>query len=276
MTDSAHSPYLAPYPAPFPVNYPKALLAMYRLTRDKENTRHVFDVVRHTNGSSTEPAFRRFDASEVGRKQREDRARLLRALDDRDRLRRLPEGTFGRTYADFMDREGLSTNGVQDADREANPGRLETLERDFPEAYTYFWYMNLSHDLYHVLTGYHRDALGEAALLRFTHEHTGSNGIKFIARMAGLRIRLEDRGVPVGKIMSEAARLGAEAEDFITTDWTELLDLPLGEVRERLNVGRPETYLSVPKERLYAIGTKFTKKGEARPAPAPDGTAQAA
>ena len=243
-------PKMPPHP---PVNYLRAAKSMYDLTRDKEDTTHVFAVVRAVNGNSTEAAFQRFCASETGRLSMEEPLRLLRAMDDRDRLRALPQDTFGHAYARFMDREGLSTNGVQEAAVAAGTD-YDMLRRDYPWAYAYFWHQNLSHDLYHVLTGYGRDALGEGAVLRFTYEHSGSNGIKFISRFAGLRVRLEDWGVPAGAILREAGRLGREAEDFITADWASLFELPLAEVRARLNVGRPDIYLGIPQARLAKIG----------------------
>ena len=243
-------PVMPPHP---PVNYLRAAKAMYDLTRDKEDTTHVFNCIRSVNGTSTEAAFQRFCASETGRLSMEEPLRLLRAMDDRERLRALPEDTFGRAYARFMDREGLSTNGVQEAAVAAGTD-YDMLRREYPWAYAYFWHQNLSHDLYHVLTGYGRDALGEGSVLRFTYEHSGSNGIKFISRFAGLRVRLEDLRIPAGAILREAGRLGREANDFITADWASLLDLPLAEVCARLNVGTPEIYLSVPQARLARIG----------------------
>ena len=253
MTEARASHDVPRDPPTFPVNYARAAKAMLDLTRDKEDTTHVFSVIRNVNGTSPLPAFHRFCASETGRRALAEPHRLLRAMDDRDRLRALPEDTFGHAYARFMDREGLSTNGVQEAAAEAGTD-YDMLRRDYPHAYAYYWYQNLSHDLYHVLTGYGRDALGEGAVLRFTYEHSGSNGIKFIARFAGLRVRLEDRGIPAGPILREAGRLGREANDFITADWASLLDRPLEEVRQRLNVGTPRRYLAVPQARLARIG----------------------
>ena len=240
-------------PPALPVNYLRAAKSMLDLIDDKEDTRYVFDVIRQVNGASPEPAFRRFCASGTGQRAMREPHRLLDAMDDREGLRALPADTLGHAYARFMDREGLSTNGVQEAAVAAGTD-YDMLRRDYPWAYAYYWYQNLSHDLYHILTGYGRDALGEGAVLRFTYEHSGSNGIKFISRFAGLRVRVEDPKVPAGAILREAGRLGREARDFITADWTTLLDLPLAEVRSRLNVGTPRRYLAVPPERLARIG----------------------
>ena len=236
-----------------PKNYLRALVCFRRLANDKENTRHVFDIVRAVNGDSMVASFERFHASDVGRRAMDDPGCLLRAMGDRDALRALPEGTLGRAYLAFVEREGLDTNGVQEAAVEAGID-YDVLRRDYPHMYAYAWWQNLSHDLYHVVTGYNRDAIGEGAVLRFTYEHSGSDGARFIARFAGLRARMEAPRVPAGAIMREASRLGREANDFITADWIALLPMPLDEVRRTLNVGTPHAYLSVPKDVLLSIG----------------------
>ena len=236
-----------------PKNYLRALVCFRRLANDKENTRHVFDIVRAVNGDSMTRSFARFHAAPVGRLAMSDPQRLLRAMDDRDALRQLPEGTLGRAYLAFMEREALDTNGVQEAAVEAGID-YDMLLRDYPHMYAYAWWQNLSHDLYHVVTGYNRDALGEGAVLRFTYEHTGSDGARFIARFAGLRARMEALRVPAGAIMREASRLGRQANDFVTADWVDLLGRPLSEVRRTLNVGTPHVYLSVPESVLLSIG----------------------
>lgn len=245
-----HEPAMPPAP---PVNYLTAARAMLALTRDKENTRHVFDVVRAVNGTSPKRGFDRFCASPLGQATIEDPHRLLRVMDDRAALLNLPENTFGHAYARFMEREGLSTNGVHEASV-AVADDYETFVADYPWLATYHWHMNLTHDLYHILTGYGRDALGEGAVLRFTFEHSHTDGIRFIARFAGLRVRLEDFGIPAGAVLREAGRLGREATGFVTTDWVSLFERPLDEVRRRLNVGTPRRYLAIAPERLAKIG----------------------
>ena len=248
MSDAAR-PVMPPTP---PRNLPRAMRGMFDLIRDKEETRHVFTIVRAMNGDSMRPAFDRFHASEAGRRWREDREHLLRAMSDRDALRQLPAGTLGRIYVDFMDCEGLSTNGVQDAARGSGYD-YDAMERDHPDLYVFSWFNNLAHDLHHIVIGYGRDGLGEAALLAFTYEHTGSAGANFIAHMGGLKARADAPRVPVGRILREAHTLGRNAADFMAVDWTTLLPLPLDEVRRRLRVTLPHAYLAVPKEVLDGI-----------------------
>ncbi|WP_051881502.1 Coq4 family protein [Parvularcula oceani] len=240
-------------PTPLPRNYPRAFKRMYDLTRNKEDTTFVFDVIRAVNGDSMVPAFRRFCASDVARRYMADRPYLLRALDDRTALLALPVGTLGRTYAEFMQAEGLDTNGVQEAAIAAGVD-YDLFAREYPAFYAFSWANNLSHDLHHIVSGYGRDGLGETALLAFNHKQTGSAGAAFIAHFGGLKARLDAPRVPVGRIIAEAKRNGRDAEDFVTTDWVPLLERPLQEVRERLKVRRPALYEAVPKETLDLIG----------------------
>ena len=44
-------------------------------------------------------------------------------------------------------------------------------------------HIRASHDLWHVLTGYHRDYLGELQLLAFSYYQTGSPAYKWITRL---------------------------------------------------------------------------------------------
>lgn len=243
---------IIPLPPANPVNLPAALRNMWRLIRNKEDTRLVFEVVRHVSGKSSYPAFHEFCASDYGRSIIADPGRHLRLMDDREGLRSLPVGTFGRAYADFMDREGLFTNGVYEAAREAGFG-LEEFEKDYPEYHTFRHVIMLTHDLYHIITGYGRDGLGEAALLAFTHEQHGENGAAFIAFFAGLKVRSERFDIPVGQIMKEAREMGRASARFLCTDLTEMLDWPLEEVRRTLNVGPAPLYASIPQDVLDSL-----------------------
>src|SRR3546814_16494227 len=89
-------------------------------------------------------------------------------LDDHDALRRLPEGSVGRVYVDFMEREGLTAQGLVDESlkfRRGKPSHDDMLE-------LYGNRLRATHDLFHILTGYGRDALGEQCVLAFSYSQT--------------------------------------------------------------------------------------------------------
>jgi len=217
----------------------EAWRAFHRLIADKEDTRHVFDFIRAVNGRSGEPAFRRFIQSDYGRALIEDRSRLEAALTDRARLEAMGPDSFAAAYLEYLDREGLDPLGVREASIASAPQLYERLRTEYPEFETMTFNGQLTHDLFHVLTGYGRDALGEALLLVFTGLQSGSRGTRWLGRLAGLRIRWEAPSLPVGRMMAAASRMAREAAHFPTTDLTALFPLKLGEARARLGV-RPD------------------------------------
>ena len=90
---------------------------------------------------------------------------LVTILDDHEALRRLPAGSVGQVYCDFMEREGLSAQGLVDELEKYRPANSR-----FDDQVD--WYMRRlrdTHDLMHVLSGYGRDALGEQCVLAFTY-----------------------------------------------------------------------------------------------------------
>ena len=95
-----------------------ALRAMRTLLADPDDTAQVFHIVRALTGSSFERLYQRVLAHPTGRIVLDEKRNLLPVLQDRDRLRALPEGTLGREYARFLDREGISAEGLVEASNE--------------------------------------------------------------------------------------------------------------------------------------------------------------
>ncbi|MEQ8405100.1 MAG: Coq4 family protein [Oceanicaulis sp.] len=225
-----------------PVRPLAALKAFYGLTQDRDDTRYVFAFFEAVNGRSQEDWFDAFFGSAYGQSIVADHERVGRVLTDRERLESCGPGTFASAYLQYLDSEGLHPTGVHDAHLAQAPEDMARLEREHPHLYALSYMMALTHDLYHVLTGYSRDPLGEALLLVFTGCQTGSRGSRLLGAMAGLRIRAEIPSWPMGRMMKEAVRLAHEAENFAAVDLLDLLPLPLEEARRRLNVGAPELY----------------------------------
>jgi ubiquinone biosynthesis protein COQ4 len=90
------------------------------------------------------------------------------------------------------------------------------------------------HDLWHLVTGYQRDLIGEGALLALTYRQTRNRGIGFIVAIAYLKA---GQGVPQQRaLIRDGWRRGADTEWLPAADWEALLELPLDEVRRRLRV----------------------------------------
>ncbi|MCH8489162.1 MAG: ubiquinone biosynthesis protein COQ4 [Oceanicaulis sp.] len=225
------------YAFPFQPVRPLGALAAFRdLVNDPEDTRHVFRFFSAAQGRTGEASFRRFCASAYGQGVIANRQGLADTLTDRAMLEACGPGSFAAAYLHYLDSEGLDPLGVYEAAVAVNPAHYEMLERDYPQFSAYTWSMSLTHDLYHVLTGYGRNPLGEALLLVFTGVQPGSRGSRLLGAMAGLRIRSEIPRWPVGRMMRNAAAMARAAEPMPVRDLSELFALPLDEARAALSI----------------------------------------
>lgn len=217
----------------------KAWRHMQKLLADKEDTAQVFHIIEALNGGSNRKDFGKFMRSESGPRLLSQRKFLPSILDDHAPLKTLPKGSVGRAYVEFMEREGLTANGLVE----------ESLIRRADEPVfddDLMWYGNRlrdTHDLYHVLTGYGRDPLGEDALLGYTHSQHGGLGVSFIAFMGNRQIAKEvPKEARVREVLAEGRRNGKKAKRIVEEDIEALLSQPLAEVRERLNIEKPVLY----------------------------------
>jgi ubiquinone biosynthesis protein COQ4 len=97
-----------------------------------------------------------------------------------------------------------------------------------------------------VLTGYGRDALGEACLVAFSYAQTKSHGFALIAVAGALKLRRETPGIPAIRAVWEGYRSGSKAAWLPAEDYVRLLSEPLSAARARLNIARPVVYDDVP------------------------------
>lgn len=221
----------------------KALRHFRKLIADKEDTTHVFHITNALNGNDLYKQFNRFIADPEGRKRFEERTYLPPILDDRATLRAMPKGSLADAYCNFMDREGLTAQGLVD--------EFDRFAKDIDDTRTpeFKWYNNRSrdtHDMLHVLTGYGRDALGETSVLSYSYQQTSGLGIQFIAYLGALEVkRWAPKGSPTIGAIREAARRGKAAKNIMLYDIQDLLPRPLEEVREMLGVTSMEVYPKV-------------------------------
>ena len=233
------TPYIDPA-RPKPKLKPfKAWRHMQALIADKEDTKQVFHIIEALNGSATRKDFQKFYASPKGPELLKQRRFLPTMLDDHKHLSKMPEGSVAHAYLKFMKREGLSAAGLV----------AESLsQREWQKQYDddYLWYMNRlrdTHDLYHVLTGYGRDALGEDALLGFSHSQNGGLGVSFIAFMGAREVAKQaPREARISEVLKEGRRHGKLAERLVDQDIVALLAEPLDEARARLGIKEPVLY----------------------------------
>ena len=210
------------------------LHALRQLVADPDDTPRVFEITRALGRPSLRRGALRFKSTPVGRRVLAERIDLLDTLRDRVQLAKLPAGTLGRTYHDFVYRENLSADGLVEA---SMAGGSHTYFDD-ADMRRYAERMREQHDLWHTLTGYGRDPFGEVCLLAFTYAQTGNKGLGLIALVGTLR-GLQRAGARVPKAVWEAFQAGRHASWLPEQDWERLLHLPVADVRRQLAIRPP-------------------------------------
>ena len=233
-----------PIPPAQPVAPFHALSSVFKLVANKEDTRQVFEIVGALSGGSYNRFFERFVKTPYGRRVVTEPVKLEEVLGRRDWLRSLPEGSLGRVYLDFMEGEDLTPDGIVGAANEA--GINYEGETQFEELRRMSLHFDVVHDLWHVITGYGRDALGELCLLVYTRKQSGNEGFRLITWIGALAGKLEQPGMKIWAALKEAGRMGDQSEWIPGEDIEALLPLSLEEVRRKLNIIAPEVYQAIP------------------------------
>jgi ubiquinone biosynthesis protein COQ4 len=101
------------------------------------------------------------------------------------------------------------------------------------------------HDIWHILSGYHRDGLGEACLVAFSYAQTGGLGWALIAAGAAFRAR-NARIYPYKRAIWQGYRRGKAAKWLLGEDYERLMAEPLDAARRRLNITPATYYDAIP------------------------------
>jgi len=229
---SASAP-LADAPAR-PVEWRRAWTALRQLIDDPKRTDQVFEIIDALSGNSWERGFQRFCAHPDGRRLLGTRPDLLAALSDRQALARLPEGSFGRAYVEFMESGRLTADGLVEAENMVQQRHPQTGPIDPDREYVGDRLRDM-HDLWHVLTGYGMDEAGEAANLAFSLAQVRNPGIALIV-LAAIVIGPKDVRLSWPRYLYRAWRRGRRAVLLSVVPYEELLPLPLEDVRRRLHI----------------------------------------
>lgn len=218
------------------VEWRRAWNALQILIADPKRTEQVFEITDALAGASFERSYQRFAAHPDGQRLLAERPSLLAKLSDRDALRALPTGSFGRAYVDFMEGGNLTADGLVEADEMVvrDETRVEEPNRRF-----YGDRVRDMHDLWHVLTGYGMDEAGEAANLAFTLAQVPNKGIGLIVAAAAV-IGTKDWRLGWQRYLYRAWQRGRRAVMLTVVPYESLLERPLDEVRRALHIEPPE------------------------------------
>lgn len=205
------------------------LFALWRSVRDPADTREVAIVEMGFARSRIGRRFARWE--EILDALRND-PRTARAVADRqpcepidlDLLGRLPERTLGRVFANHCRARGLNPN----------LGYI-------PPATEVDWLLNhllQTHDLWHVVTGWGNDEVGEYGLGGFyLAQMAAPTFFGFLLALAALSTILRRRSF--GDFIQAVVagyEMGKGAEPLFGRDWATLWAVPLVDVRTRLGI----------------------------------------
>ncbi len=232
----------------------RAARALLAVLKDTNRSEKVFEVAMSLEGPGMEAAFQRFLRHPNGPRLLKTKPSVLEAVKDKERLGRLPKNTFGYAYYEYMmqdrfDGEGLvqaMEAAIQDDDPQArlDPDRQYFRERNRD-----------SHDLWHALTGYGADQLGEGALLAFTYAQIPNLGV---AALVSAAFMVVPWGIPNERFgwqpyLVQAYNRGKRARWLPAEPLEEMLGEPLETVRRRLSI--------IPAHKIHPGGVYAFTKG---------------
>ena len=229
----------------------KAIKALIALSKNNEDTSQVFHVIDALKGSSDRKYFKIFSKSEIGKKILKERVNLLDTLKDKDTLSKLPKNSLGYKYYEFIYKENLSPEELINA---SESSKKEFGNRTDDEIFFNTRKRDM-HDLWHVTTGYGRDALGELSLLAFTYAQEQNRGVGAIALYGYWKVGREFPNFNLRKVIREGYKNGKNATLWSCEDWEKLIKLPIDEVREKINAKKPKLYFNA----LNNIGAEQIK-----------------
>ncbi len=240
---TAQTPFIpASQPQALPIpkrEWGTALAALRKLLADKDDTGEVFEIMRALNGASTRNGYLRLLGTAEGGRIAYERAELAPILSDRAWLATLPENSLGAAYARFTSAASITPEGLVEVS--------SRVMMDMAHPVTWFGRRTRdAHDLWHVLTGYGTDSLGEASLVAFSYAQTRSLGWAFIAVGAALKSRQAPERYPYARAIWEGFRRGRQAAWFAGHDYRALLPLPLEDARARMGLTPATLYDSIP------------------------------
>ncbi len=231
MATAIDSPSVTP-PAAGRFQARRAFRLLRELIRNPEDTDKVFEFFEAVGGDDGERHFRRLAAEPDGRRLLASRPCLVETLADEAYLASLPEDSLGRWYLRFMRARGFAPSGLLEA-RERGAGKRQEADAEHQWFYDR---INVMHDLWHVLTGYGTDELGESALIAFSEAQIPNRSFPLLLLAAVVKgPKSWDMAWP--RYLWSAYRRGRKAKLLTAACFEELLPLPVPEVRERLGIG---------------------------------------
>ncbi|KAL3472637.1 coenzyme Q biosynthesis protein Coq4-domain-containing protein [Aspergillus californicus] len=163
----------------------------------------------------------------TGRQILRDRPRMTSETLQLPYLRSLPQNSVGRTYAMWLDREGVSPDTRDNVQYIDDPECAYVMQR-YREC----------HDFYHAVTGLPTFVEGELALKAFEFLNTliPMTGLSMFAAM---RLKPAERERLFALYFPWAVRSGLSSKELINVYWEKVLEKDVDELRVELGIEKP-------------------------------------
>lgn len=195
------------------------LRALRRLLRDPDRTEEAFLIGIALNAGSFPRLIAQVVTDDAGFALCKEQPRIDSQHVDFDRLRRLGADTLGGAYVRYLDDNKL------DPDLFQPPPGLPEVPRWIATR------IRQTHDIWHALSGYGPDVVGELALQAFTFGQLRMPSAWAIATLGTLV-----RARPAARFVWEGFRRGRDAAFLPAVRFEDLWDRPLEEVRGLLKI----------------------------------------
>lgn len=202
---------------------------LYRFIRGRGGLDGAMEGMFALAGPTVEREFNRFAADPLGHQLLAERPRrnLTAFLRDHETLAAMPKGSFADAYLSYMRSGGMASEAdfLDAADLDEKAARFGWSEDQL-------WFvrrMALSHDLFHVITGYDRGMIGEVGVIAFTAGQLPLLPVKLLV----LSFIYKKPSSPIAwpRFIWRAYRHGKETPNLAAVDYEALLPLPIEEAR---------------------------------------------
>ncbi|WP_026082538.1 Coq4 family protein [Mastigocladopsis repens] len=211
-------------------NLSTILKGIVSLFREPTNLDYVYDIedgLRNTKATSLAVEFMK---SQPGVAQLIEE-RYLAPTPDIESLLKYPEDTLGYTYAAYIKTAGFDANFYRNVKVEDENSYILLRIRQ-------------THDIWHIVTGFGTDGLGELGLKAFELAQTRRN-LAVVLVGGGLLIALVKSPEGIGYLLDHIAmgyRMGSKAKPLLAQKWEEHWDKPLSEWRAELGLEPASVY----------------------------------
>lgn len=203
----------------------RAALAFIRVVLRPDHLPHVINFVDALTAlpAVTGPIVEDLRRTEQGRRALAEKIRVGRL--DLDELMKRPPGSLGRRFAEHLRANNLDPGAL--------PARVATTDDAYTAAHLYE-----THDIWHVVTGFHTDKPGELGLQAFYAAQMPSRvavGILAIGMVQMLFKGFDERAARLEQIARGAA-MAKMAAPLLGVDWQSMWNTPLVDVQRQLRI----------------------------------------